>query len=157
MTPRTLLIPPLVATLLAGCMPTGDHKGSTNVPDPATGIDWREVSAVSKDQTEALRTLLSDSSFLVRMVWGRDYVHFAPGGQAWFWNTRDRRIETGTWDVLEARFGTDFVCWARGGLPDPMAGKALVDHCRPAAEFLGVADYLSRGDVFGLKAGHAPE
>ena len=146
----------VLGCVLAGCVSANDG-GKTNVPDRSRSIPWQSVSAVAKDQPDQLRAVLSDSSFLVRMVWGRQYVHFATSGEAYFWDTRDRRIETGNWTILPARFGTDSVCWAKGGLPEPLAGKALVDHCRPAASFVGVADYLSRGDVFGLKAGRSPE
>lgn len=129
----------------------------THVPDAATLIDYRDIRAVSKDQTEALRAELANSSFLVRMVWGRQYVHFAPSGQALFWDTRDRKTTTGTWTVLPATLGTDLVCWAKGGLPSDMTGMAPVDNCIIAASFIGMADYLSRGDVFGLTTGKAPK
>lgn len=147
----------LCGIALSSCGPTEGGRATTNVPDPSRAIQWREVSTVSKDQPEKLRALLTDSSFLVRMVWGREYVYFAPSGRAYFWDTRDRKIVTGSWSILPARIGTDFVCWAKGGLPDDLAGKALVDNCRSAASFVGIADYLSRGDVFGLAAGRAPE
>lgn len=147
----------LLCVALAGCGPTANGKATTNVPDQSRWIETRTVTAVAKDQPEALRGVLADSSFLVRMMWGREYVYFAPSGKAYFWDTRARVTETGTWTILPNRIGTDSVCWAKGGLPAEMAGKALVDNCRPAASFVGIADYLSRGDVFGLAAGGTPE
>lgn len=57
-----------ICTAVAGCGPTEADKTATNVPDRENLIDQRDISAVSKDQTGALRAELANTSFLIRMA-----------------------------------------------------------------------------------------
>ena len=151
------LVRRVFATLGAVVLQASVALSETNVPDQSTRIDWQQVAALGKDQTNELSAFMSNSSFLIHMMRGRDYVHFAKGDQAFFWDTRKAKLERGTWMVQPAKFGKDFVCWTVGPFPEPMSARERVDLCRSVGEFVGIADYLSRGDVFNLKSGRAPE
>lgn len=148
---------PLMATLLAFVLPMSAAFSQTNVPDQSTRIDWQQVAALGKDQTTELDAFMSNSSFLIRIARGRYYFHFAKGGNAFFWDTRKAEMERGTWMVQPAKFGKDFLCWTVGTFSQPMSARERVDLCHNVGEFVGFADYLSRGDVFNLRSGRAPE
>lgn len=144
---KRFMIAMLAVSLAAGCAPSAPPSVK---PQADNEIDFRTLTALRKDQPEALTAALTDVSFLVARVGGRREYYFAPRGRAFIRDYQTGKTQPGVWKVLPARFGDDNICFKDGEFPEVMAGKALVDYCRSVGEFVGLAFYLSRGDTYGL-------
>ena len=116
-------------------------------------INYRSVLALRANRTDELRSFMGNTSFLIATLGGRTEHYFAPDGSALIFDSRDGDVVTGQWQVIDARFGADLICWTPGAFPEPMSGQSFVDLCEPVSEFVGLAFYLSRGDTFELSAG----
>lgn len=137
----------LPLAILAGCA-SGSSTSSDLVN--ADKVSYRALIAAKRDEP-ALRLLLSDTTHGLRLISGSETRYFAADGKALFLSQNGTRVVSGEWTILPTRVFGYFVCASRGRLPEPMAGKALVENCRSVEEFVGVADHLSKGDPLGLK------
>lgn len=116
----------------------------------ADKVPYQALISVQRDEPK-LRMLLSDTTHRLRLISGPETRYFGESGKALFLLENEGRVVPGEWTILPTRIFGYYVCASHGQLPTPMAGKALVENCRSVGEFVGVADYLSKGDPLGLK------
>lgn len=142
----------MLRVLLPLAILTGCASGSPTSPDlvNAYKVDYKSLIAAKRDE-RALRLLLSDTTHRLRLISGPETRYFGENGKALFLLENEDRVVSGEWTILPTRMFGYFVCSSHSQLPVPMVGKALVENCRNVEEFIGVADYLSKGDPLGLK------
>lgn len=137
----------LPLAILAGCV-SGSPTSSDLVS--ADKVSYQALIAAKRDEP-SLRRLLSDTTHRLRLISGPETRYFGQNGKALFFLENEGRVVSGEWTILPTKIFGYSVCSSQGRLPQPLAGKALVENCRRVEEFVGVADYLSKGDPLGLR------